>query len=246
MRQFNTTAVNLRAALDDVAARSSTPPRPVARKLQPFAKRLRGLRPRRRPHRQRPRTAIVKPPGRGQRPDRAHPPAGPRSPQIGRAGRWTGTAPRGPGALPGLRATPLRDSARPGLHAARLQPGAAGWFDDFGHSGFPDAFGGIGRISTTFNAFSAGGPGVRVCDAPRGRSAPLGSRSRRRPTSTNAARRGNERPQRCPGPNERGPSATRPAHPGRHRRLRPDRDADRTMRRIAAHHSLCSPAGRRA
>ena len=28
-------------------------------------------------------------------------------------------------------------------------PELTGWFDDFGHSGFPDAFGGIGRISTT-------------------------------------------------------------------------------------------------
>ena len=32
-----------------------------------------------------------------------------------------------------------------------------GWFDDFGHSGFADANGGIGRISTTFNAFTLGG-----------------------------------------------------------------------------------------
>ena len=27
--------------------------------------------------------------------------------------------------------------------------GVTGWFDDFGHSGFPDAIGGIGRIGTT-------------------------------------------------------------------------------------------------
>ena len=26
--------------------------------------------------------------------------------------------------------------------------GVSGWFDDFGHSGFPDAIGGVGRIST--------------------------------------------------------------------------------------------------
>ncbi|MGH2955416.1 MAG: hypothetical protein ACRDL6_00270, partial [Solirubrobacterales bacterium] len=30
----------------------------------------------------------------------------------------------------------------------------SGWFDDFSHSGFPDAIGGIGRISTTLNSFS--------------------------------------------------------------------------------------------
>ena len=42
MRQFNTTAVNLRAALDDVQPLVNAT-RPVARKLQPFAKRLRGF-----------------------------------------------------------------------------------------------------------------------------------------------------------------------------------------------------------
>ena len=42
MRQFNTTAVNLRAALDDVQPLVDAT-RPVARKLQPFAKRLRGF-----------------------------------------------------------------------------------------------------------------------------------------------------------------------------------------------------------
>src|SRR3954447_16819160 len=42
MRQFNTTAVNLRAALDDVQPLINYT-RPVARKLQPFAKRLRGF-----------------------------------------------------------------------------------------------------------------------------------------------------------------------------------------------------------
>ena len=42
MRQFNTTAVNLRAALDDVdpLVNASSP---VARKLKPFARRLRGF-----------------------------------------------------------------------------------------------------------------------------------------------------------------------------------------------------------
>ncbi|MFL5906998.1 MAG: MlaD family protein, partial [Solirubrobacterales bacterium] len=42
MRQFNTTAVNLRAALDDVQPLVNAS-RPVARKLQPFTKRLRGF-----------------------------------------------------------------------------------------------------------------------------------------------------------------------------------------------------------
>ena len=42
MRQFNTTAVNLRAALDDVDP-LITASRPVARKLKPFARKLRGF-----------------------------------------------------------------------------------------------------------------------------------------------------------------------------------------------------------
>ncbi len=41
-------------------------------------------------------------------------------------------------------------------------PELTGWFDDFGHSGFPDAFGGIGRISTTLNTFSVGAPSAGV------------------------------------------------------------------------------------
>jgi phospholipid/cholesterol/gamma-HCH transport system substrate-binding protein len=34
-----------------------------------------------------------------------------------------------------------------------------GWFDDFGHSGYYDTIGGIGRISTTLNPFTLGIPG---------------------------------------------------------------------------------------
>jgi phospholipid/cholesterol/gamma-HCH transport system substrate-binding protein len=33
-------------------------------------------------------------------------------------------------------------------------PDLVGWFDDFGHSGYIDAEGGIGRVATTFNTFS--------------------------------------------------------------------------------------------
>ena len=42
MRHFNTTAVNLRATLDDLQPLVNAT-RPVARKLHPFAKRLRGF-----------------------------------------------------------------------------------------------------------------------------------------------------------------------------------------------------------
>ncbi len=119
MRQFNTTAVNLRAALDDVQPLVDAT-RPVARKLQPFAKRLRGLRPRRGPHRQGPERGDQLA-GPEQRPDRAHPPAGPARPDRG----WPGRPQR---RLPPRRPAGLRrlteQLAHPALHAQGLQPGA--------------------------------------------------------------------------------------------------------------------------
>jgi hypothetical protein len=63
------------------------------------------------------------------------------------------------GALP-ASARALDDS----LHQlAFLRPyvtteGVTGWFDDFGHSGFPDAIGGIGRVGLTLNPFTVGLP----------------------------------------------------------------------------------------
>ena len=47
-------------------------------------------------------------------------------------------------------------------------PELVGWFDDFGHSGFIDAIGGIGRIGTTFNPFSVSLPAA--CPTSSGRS----------------------------------------------------------------------------
>ncbi len=53
----------------------------------------------------------------------------------------------------------LRNSA-PQLSMFRAYtPELVGWFDDFGHSGFIDAIGGIGRIGTTLNPFSISLPG---------------------------------------------------------------------------------------
>ena len=82
-------------------------------------------------------------------------------------------------------------------------PELTGWFDDFGHSGFPDAFGGIGRISTTLNTFSAGRPRrERLRHRVLGILGVTLQRSQRR--------RPLQRPRalkylpRCPGSNERG------------------------------------------
>jgi phospholipid/cholesterol/gamma-HCH transport system substrate-binding protein len=52
----------------------------------------------------------------------------------------------------------LRDSLTQVSTLRAYSPELTGWFDDFGHSGFPDAFGGIGRISTTLNTFTVGPP----------------------------------------------------------------------------------------
>ena len=70
-------------------------------------------------------------------------------------------------------------------------PELVGWFDDFGHSGFIDAIGGIGRIGTTFNPFSISLPGGDA--EPRSTRSPPTSRSPSLDT-------GNTR--RCPGGNE--------------------------------------------
>ena len=153
MRQFNTTAVNLRAALDDVQPLIDYT-RPVARKLQPFTRRLRGFARDAVPtvHNL---NGIIKRPGgandlieltRLQDP-LAHVGVGP----IDRNGASR------PGTLP-ASAQALRDSLNQVSTLRAYSPELTGWFDDFGHSGFPDAFGGIGRISTTLNTFSVGAP----------------------------------------------------------------------------------------
>ena len=151
MRQFNTTAVNLRAALDDVDPLVDAS-RPVARKLKPFVRRLRGFA----------RDAVPTVKGldgivrrRGPANDLIEltelqvPLA-----EIG-VGPVTRNGASRPGALP-VSAQALSDGLpqlaffRPYLTTEAI----SGWFDDFSHSGFPDAIGGIGRISTTLNTFT--------------------------------------------------------------------------------------------
>jgi phospholipid/cholesterol/gamma-HCH transport system substrate-binding protein len=160
MRQFNTTAVNLRAALDDVQPLVNAT-RPVARKLQPFAKRLRGFARDAVPT-VRGVDGIVKAPGAANdliELTRLQDPLA----EIGVGPANRNGAAR-PGAIP-ASSDALRDSRDQVSTLRAYSPELTGWFDDFGHSGFPDAFGGIGRISTTLNAFSPAAPGVNVCGA---------------------------------------------------------------------------------
>jgi phospholipid/cholesterol/gamma-HCH transport system substrate-binding protein len=157
MRQFNTTAVNLRAALDDVQPLINAT-RPVARKLHPFTKRLRGFAHDAVPTVKNLNQVINRP---GQANDlieltAAQDPLA----QIGVGPVERNGASR-PGALP-ASADSLRNSLDQVSTLRAYSPELTGWFDDFGHSGFPDAFGGIGRISTSLNTFSVGAPSAGV------------------------------------------------------------------------------------
>jgi phospholipid/cholesterol/gamma-HCH transport system substrate-binding protein len=149
MRNFNTTAVNLRATLDDldplVAASI-----PVARKLQPFTATLRGFATDAVPTVRR-LDAIVRRPGQGNdltdltllQPRLARIAVGP----VNRNGASR------PGAFPAA-VDSLEGSSEQLAHFRAYTPELVAWFDDFGHSGVYDANGGLGRISTTFNAFT--------------------------------------------------------------------------------------------
>ena len=119
MRQFNTTAVNLRAALDDVQPLINYT-RPVARKLKPFAKRLRGFARDAVPT-VKGLNGIINSPGQNNDLIELTRLQDPARPDRGRPG---GPQRR----LPPWRPPRLRRRAsqlpRPALHAARLQPRA--------------------------------------------------------------------------------------------------------------------------
>ena len=149
MRNFNTTAVNLRAALDDLDPLVSASI-PVARKLQPFTATLRGFATDAVPTVRR-LDAIVRRPGEGNdltdltllQPRLARIAVGP----VRRNGKSR------QGAFPAA-VDSLEGSSEQLAHFRAYTPELVAWFDDFGHSGVYDANGGIGRISTTFNAFT--------------------------------------------------------------------------------------------
>jgi phospholipid/cholesterol/gamma-HCH transport system substrate-binding protein len=195
MRQFNTTAVNLRAALDDVQPLVDAT-RPVARKLQPFTKRLRGFARDAVPTVKGLNGVINSP---GQNNDlieltRLQDPLA----QIG-VGPVDRNGSSRPGALPA--AADSLDNSLTQLSTLRAySPELTGWFDDFGHSGFPDAFGGIGRISTTANVFSPGSPSVPIC----GPTEVLGALCSVLNPSQLISNLGIKDLRRCPGSNERG------------------------------------------
>jgi phospholipid/cholesterol/gamma-HCH transport system substrate-binding protein len=202
MRQFDTTAVNLRAALDDVQPLINAS-RPVARKLRPFTKRLRGFSRDAVPT-VRNLNGIIKAPGSANdliELTRLQNPLA----EIG-VGPVNRNGASRPGALP-ASADSLGDSLSQISMLRAYSPELTGWFDDFGHSGFPDAFGGIGRISTTLNTFSVGAPGlgvpcnslVEILKIPLGTSACQSLSG----SDLSSALPGIKYLRRCPGANER-------------------------------------------
>ena len=198
MRQFNTTAVNLRAALDDVQPLVNAT-KPVARKLQPFAKRLRGFARDAVPtvHNL---SGIIKRKGKANdliELTRLQNPLA----RIG-VGPVNRNGASRPGALP-ASADSLKNSLDQVSMLRAYSPELTGWFDDFGHSGFPDAFGGIGRISTTLNTFSlsAGAPVGSQCGLLQVIDPTICTLN---PASFLTSNLGLKDLQRCPGANERG------------------------------------------
>jgi len=153
MRQFNTTAVNLRAALDDVDPLVKAS-RPVARKLQPFARNLRGF--------ARDAVPTIKAlDGIVKRKGKANDLIELTKLQVPLAEIGVGPVNRNgssrQGALPaGTQALADGQDELEFFRPYITEEAISGWFDDFSHSGFPDAIGGVGRISTTFNAFTLG------------------------------------------------------------------------------------------
>ena len=186
MRNFNTTAVNLRATLDDLDPLVDAS-KPVAARLGPFFRNFRAA------------SADLVPTVRDL--DKILEDSGPDNdlvdltrlqPKLAKIG--VGPVQRNgkqrQGALP-ESSTALHDSLDELAFFRAYSPELTGWFDDFGHSGVVDANGGLGRIGTTFNTFSLGANDLPIIDL----SGALAI------TGTDLFDIGNYK--RCPGSNER-------------------------------------------
>lgn len=169
MRQANTTFVNLRATLDDLDPLVEAS-KPAARELRPFLAQLRAASADAVPT-IRDLDQILASPGTDNdlveltrdQPELAKAAIGTGAPDCGDDPTSTAQIAKAAdddydqGAF-GEAVCSLANSA-PQLSMFRAYtPELVGWFDDFGHSGYIDAIGGIGRIETTFNAFSISTP----------------------------------------------------------------------------------------
>ena len=186
MRDFNTTAVNLRAALDDVDPLVDAS-KPVATRLRPFFRNFRAASADLVPT-VRDLDKIVADPGKDDdlvdltrlQPNLSKVAIGPlKDNGKTRQGSFAeGT-------------TALQDSLDELAFFRAYTPELTGWFNDFGTSGIVDANGGIGRIGTTFNTFSVGANDLPIIDL----AGTLAT------TGTDLLDINNY--QRCPGSNER-------------------------------------------
>ncbi len=193
MREFNTTAVNLRATLDDLDPLVNAS-KPVALKLRPFFHQFRlasaDLVPT-----VRDLDAIVKRTG-GQNDlvelTKLQVPLA----KIG-VGPVSRNGSDRQGALP--ESAQALQGGLPQLSFFRAYtPELIGWFDDFGHSGVYDANGGVGRFSTLFNAFSMSLPSPTPPNViPFSTTPPVNAVDQ--PGFTTGQN------ERCPGANERNP-----------------------------------------
>ena len=203
LRRANSTFVNLRAALDDLDPLVDAS-KPAARELRPFLAVLRQAAADAVPT-VRDLDAIVRRPGADNdlveltrlQPALARAGVGSGSPEC--AGDPSNVSDLArvaddnytQGAL-GESACALQDSTNALAFFRAYTPELVGWFNDFGFtSAVNDAIGAIGRIETTFNAFSVSGPGGGP-----DLSDPLSS-------SELAAALDTGNTQRCPGGNER-------------------------------------------
>ena len=168
MRRSNTTFVNLRATLDDLTPLVNAS-KPVADKLGPFFRTFRSA-----AHDAVPTIIdlqhIIRRPGAQNDLVELTRDAVP----LARAGVGSGSPTCGAnpstdyrraadnnftqGAL-GESLCALRNGLPPLAFFRPYTPELVGWFSDFGTSGVTDANGGVGRISTTLNAFSFSTPG---------------------------------------------------------------------------------------
>ncbi len=201
MRNANTAFVNLRAALDDlqplvIAAR------PAARELRPFLVELRATARNAVPT-VRDLSAIIRRPGDANdliELQRAQPLL--RDVAVGSGSPDCGPGPDHPQDLRvaadddytqgsfGEVVCSLRNGHENLTFFRAYTPELVGWFDGFGHSGYVDAIGGVGRVETTANTFSPTVslfPDLTDPDSPTEQLAALST--------------GNVR--RCPGSNER-------------------------------------------
>jgi phospholipid/cholesterol/gamma-HCH transport system substrate-binding protein len=212
MRTANTTFVNLRATLDDVDPLVDAS-KPVAIRLRPFFREFRGAARGAVPT-IRDLDALVKRPGHANdlvdlnrlQPAVTRAALGTGSPECAENPRDTEDlqAPADDdytqGAF-GEQICALRDGLPPLSFLRAYTPELGGWLDDFSHSGTIDANGGIGRIATTFNAFT-------IPSTPAGSAIPNLLPNVLAPAlSANQAFNGITQDQRskCPGANERNP-----------------------------------------